>query len=180
MRRPVLLFALLCLGGCASLSENECRTASWEQIGYGDGSRGAARNREAAHVDACLEYGIAMDHEAWEAGYEQGLDLYCTPENALRIGIAGGEYKGVCPPESDFAFSSHWRAARVVFDQRQRVAALDSRRRTLEYALDEARTDEERRSIRIELARLDNELRAERDRLMYEESRLNQFSRGIR
>ena len=180
MRRSVLLLALVWLGACASLSENECRTASWERIGYDDGARGAARSRRGAHVDACLEYGIAMDQEAWEAGYEQGLDAYCTPENALRIGLAGGEYKGVCPPESDFAFSSHWRAARVVFDQRQRVSELDNRRRTLEYALEEARSDEERRSIRSELARLDYEQRVERDRLMYEESRLNQFSRGIR
>jgi hypothetical protein len=48
MRRPVLLFALFFPGGCASLSENECRTASREQIGYNDGVRGAARSREAA------------------------------------------------------------------------------------------------------------------------------------
>jgi hypothetical protein len=180
MRRSALLLGLLAIGGCASLSENECRTADWEQIGYGDGARGAARSRRGAHAEACAGYGIALDVQAWEAGYERGLDNYCTPLNALQVGLAGGDYNGVCPPESDFAFSSHWRAARGVHDQRQRVSELDGRRRSFEYALDEARTDEERRSIRVELSRLDDELRRERDRLLYEEARLNEFARGIR
>jgi len=44
MKHSLLLLVILALGGCASLSENECRTADWESIGYIDGVSDKAEN----------------------------------------------------------------------------------------------------------------------------------------
>ena len=175
----VLAAALSVLGGCASLSESDCRTGSWEDIGYRDGSRGAARERALDHAKACGEYGIEVDREAWDRGYRKGLDAYCTPENAVQVALGGGNYGGVCPPESDREFGTHWRAARVVYEQRQRVSTLDTRRRELEYAWRESDNERERYEIRVEMARVDEQLRYERERLFHEERRLDDFLRGL-
>lgn len=183
MRSRLLVLAplaLLALGGCASLSEGECLTANWEDIGYRDGVRGARRERAEAHAGACAEHGVSLDREAWQRGYETGLDVYCTPENAVQVGLGGGADPGVCPPESAVAFSTHWRAARVVHEARAEVAALESRRRELDYAWDRAESDQQRYNLRVELARVEERLRYARRTLYEEEARLDRFLTGIR
>jgi len=166
--RFLLVMPLLLLAGCASLSESDCRSASWEDIGYRDGAKGSGPDRAQDHASACVEYGVSVDREAWKTGYERGLDVYCTPENAVEIALSGGNYSGVCPPDSDAAFATHWRAARPVYEQRQKVAQLEQRRRELEYAYSASDNDRERYSIRTELARVGEAMRYERERLFYE------------
>ena len=175
---PALL-ALAC-AGCASLSETECRSANWKEIGYADGSKGARAKRADEHASACAQHGLSMDREAWAHGYERGLELYCTPENALQLGLHGGDYSGACPPVSELGFTSHWRAGRVVWEQRQRVAQLAERRRQLEYAYQNAEGDQQRYNVRVELARADEQLRYEERRLYEEEARLQEFLNGPR
>lgn len=179
-RRLLLLLPLLVLAGCASLSESDCRSANWDDIGYRDGTKGAGPDRVQDHASACVEYGISVDREAWNRGYERGLGVYCTPENAVQVALSGASYGGVCPPESDAEFATHWRAARPVYEQRQKVAQLEQRRRELEYAFSASDSERERYDIRTELARVDEAMRYERERLFFEESRLDRFLSGIR
>lgn len=178
-RRLLLLLPLLLLAGCASLSESDCRSANWDDIGYRDGVKGAGPDRAQDHASACVEYGISVDRDAWNRGYERGLGVYCTPENAVQVALSGGNYGGVCPPESDAEFATHWRAARPVYEQRQKVGQLEQRRRELEYAFSNADNDRQRYEIRTEFARVDEALRYERERLYFEESRLDRFLSGI-
>jgi Protein of unknown function (DUF2799) len=168
---PVLP-VVISLAGCASLSETECADADWEQIGYRDGAAGASARRIEAHRKACAEYGVDVDADTYSAGYDQGIDAYCTPVNAVRAGLSGGGYTGVCPGEAGRVFQQYYGAARAVYEQRQRVAALEQQRRVLRQALDDADTDQQRQDIAYELRRLDRVLFAEMDRLRYAESRL--------
>lgn len=93
----LLPWGALLLGGCASLSEGECRTADWESIGYQDGSRGYDASRLGAHSEACAEYGLKADHQEYETGRLRGLELFCTGYNGMRLGRSGYSYSGVCP-----------------------------------------------------------------------------------
>lgn len=174
MKRILRLVPLLALalGGCASLSESECADADWEQIGYRDGAGGASGQRIAAHAKACAEYGVTVDQDTWRAGYDRGIDSYCTPANAVREGLAGAMYSGVCPGETGVMFESYYRAGREVQEQRQRIEAIESRRRTLMDALDNADDENTRRTLLNELRYLDATLRSEFDRLRYLEYRL--------
>lgn len=167
---PLLLAATL--AGCASLSQTECAGADWEQIGYRDGAAGYSARRLEAHRQACAEYGIDIDADTWQAGYDQGIDAYCTPANAVRAGLSGGGYTGVCPGEAGRVFANYFGAARAVYEQRQRVASLEQQRRMLKQQLEDAETDQQRQDLRYELRRLDNVLFNEMDRLRYAESRL--------
>lgn len=181
MRAPVMLLAVASiLAGCASLSETECQARNWDDIGHEDGTEGRQPERIEDHTEACAEHGVTPDRDAWEGGYNRGLEVYCTPENAVDVGLSGGRYTGVCPPESDAEFASHWRVARAVYEQRQRIEELERRRRELEYLWDRADTEQERYNVRNEIARVDRQLLIEQDRLFLEQRRLDDFLRGVR
>jgi len=172
-----LVAAVLC--GCSSLSQTECQSADWKTIGYEDGARGARQARAEEHRKSCAKHGVAFEREDWEHGSARGLEIFCTPQNAVRIGLRGGENNGVCPPEAELEFGSHWRAGRVVWEQRQRLGQLENRRRELDYAYGSANSDQDRYAIRVELARVDEQLRYESARLRDEEARLAEFLRGL-
>jgi len=165
---PVLAAALL--GGCATMSENECRTADWRDVGYRDGKAGYPRSRMAEHADACKKVGVTVDPQAYDTGRVRGLNQYCTPENGLDQGLHGGSYRNVCPPNFEPGFLRNYRAGREVYDQRNLVDSLDSDRSRLETKLDKADSDDERKRIRNQLHELDYRLRTERDILYIKEN----------
>jgi len=167
---PLLLAASLV--GCASLSQTECAGGDWDQIGYRDGSSGYGEGRIEAHRKACAEYGIGVDGDTWRAGYERGIERYCTPANAVHVALAGESYNGVCPGPNGRVFEQYYGAGRVVYEQRQRVVALEQQRRALKEQIDKADTEEKRDALRYELRRLDRSLDLETERLRWSESRL--------
>lgn len=100
--KTLLLTLPVLLAGCSALSEDECRTLSWYNLGYQDGSQGKTRSVTRDYVAACSEFGLRVDEGEWLRGYEKGLELYCIPELAYQKGREGQEYRGVCPNDSGF------------------------------------------------------------------------------
>ena len=169
--RLLLVLGCVFLAGCATLDEDECRTADWAQIGHADGRAGHSRARLEAHREACAKLGIRPDAERYFAARERGLERYCTPENGWRVGRSGDSYEDVCPPELERAFLARYRAGREIHEARQRVDRLENERAELERRLDKAKSDEQRRELRDQLRRNDRRLSIERDSLMLLESR---------
>ncbi len=93
---PLVLVPLVLLGGCAGLSERDCRGGDWYNIGVRDGANGRAEEYVAEHSAACQTFGVEPDHDAWLEGRERGLERYCTVRNGYRIGEVGGSYNDVC------------------------------------------------------------------------------------
>lgn len=99
MRTAFLCAALLAgLSACTTLSEEECRTGDWFQIGVADGAEGRGTDRIEAHRRACARAGIAPDTEAWLRGRERGLRLYCVPQKAHAEGRRGRAIAEGCTP----------------------------------------------------------------------------------
>lgn len=96
MRILFVLAALALLSACATLSEDECRSGNWRDIGVADGADGREPDHLARHAKACADYGIAPDAAAWEEGRKAGLPLYCRPERAWREGADGRRLTSVC------------------------------------------------------------------------------------
>lgn len=156
-----LLLASACsLSGCASLSENECRGADWESIGYRDGSQGHNAGRLADHSAACAEYGIKTDRELYEQGRLRGLELFCTGSNALRLGRQGYSYSGVCPLSLEPQFSRGYELGRQLHDMdvhmqnlRTQIQAVQTELKREEPPLKEADRD----TLLYRLGRLERE-----------------------
>jgi hypothetical protein len=134
--RGTLVLALAGLiGGCETLSEDQCRTGDWNQIGYQDGSAGRARDVIAQHDKACAKVGIRPNANAWYAGYERGIPAYCTPQNGLEQGMRDASYQGVCPPHLEPAFMARYSAGREVYKARRVVEQIDRDVSSLEREL---------------------------------------------
>jgi hypothetical protein len=138
--RPVLfLLAAGVLGGCATLSEEECALSDWHTIGFEDGSRGYPADRLGDHRKACAKHGYVPDFEAYRAGREAGLAEYCQPSRGFAVGSAGGQYHGVCPGRLEPGFLDGYRAGVELYNLRANVASANNRLHARESELEETR-----------------------------------------
>jgi len=90
--------------GCSTLSEKQCKTAKWAELGERDAYDGYPRERLYDHHKACSEYSVAPQAAAYNEGWEKGVRLYCTPQRGFDVGKSGGSYRRICPPELEAAF----------------------------------------------------------------------------
>jgi hypothetical protein len=165
-----MALALLALGGCASMSKEECRSADWREVGYHDGVKGLARSRAEDHAQACAEASVAVDRKAYFEARERGIRQYCYPPNGMNVGRAGQGYNDVCPPDLEPAFLYQYQLGRAVYDAEQRVSRLDSDQHDLEERLRKADKDSDRAKLRDKLRDLDHDLRRARDELGWRQS----------
>lgn len=149
----VLLAALILLSGCATLSEGQCRTLSWEQLGRQDGRQGYPTSRLFEHQKACAEYGISIHRDDYFQGRDIGLLDYCTASNGYRQGREGARYHNVCPAKLEPEFLARYRDGEVVHDAANDLKRLEERIDRIEYQLDGDKLDTK------EHKRLNRELR---------------------
>lgn len=158
-------FGLLALlSGCATMSTEECKVARWGEVGLRDGLAGEPLSRLNSLSKDCAEAKVRVDTQAYLQGRDQGLLTYCRMDNAVRLGLDGKGYQGVCPAGIDGEFRRRYSVGREVFDARSQVRSLDSRRVDLERRLRDAKNDDDRRRLRNELSDNDYALRRARDR----------------
>lgn len=118
-----LLFLPLLLAGCASLSKDECLSADWRTIGYGDASEGFARTRISEHRQACAQYSVTPDLDAYNRGYEQGLRVYCTARKGYQQGVNGYTYRGICPAGLEEPFLEAYAFGKDIYAVRSGIKA---------------------------------------------------------
>ncbi len=117
---------VLNLVGCATLSKEDCLKGDWASVGQADGRQGYPVTRFQEHEKACVEYQVRPNFEAYQAGRNEGLREFCTPDNGYELGRQVKAYEDVCPAELKDAFLGQY------------GRGLDSALRTNEEQLDEA------------------------------------------
>ncbi len=130
------LAGALVLSGCASLSEEECHSADWHMIGYEDGAAGREAARLGEHREACSDYGITPDLQAYRRGRDEGLREYCQPRRAYQLGRGGQGYPHVCPPELQEGLQTAYRDGRSIYELASEVSGIE---RTLQRKQNELR-----------------------------------------
>lgn len=145
----------LALGGCATLSEEECKTADWGRLGYKDGAAGHPESRLAEHAEACGKINIRPMPDIWRAGWDRGVRAYCVPSVGWREGLAGRSYQGVCRGRGEEAFLTAYNTGTEIHRLESRISSNDADIRRLERELPKADNDKERRRIRDRLRDLD-------------------------
>ena len=183
------------LTSCATMSPEECRVADWRVVGQTDGLNGKPLSHLHDRAEDCGKVGVAINTQAYIAGRDLGLRNYCRLENAVPLGLSGGSYAGVCPPELDGFFQQRFQVARAVYDLRTDVRSLYDHTENLERRLrdlhhsedrrlkeagsDDQRKkvrqaiDDERHNIRFDLGETDRRLRRKRDELRSAEHTLS-------
>ncbi len=124
--KKLAIASLLSIGlaNCATMSKDDCLTADWERVGYQDGTRGHTASRVESHAKACSKHGISPDLDLYRKGRAEGLKEYCRPDNGFREGLAGRDYRGVCPEDMRDDFLYAWQDGQTVYKARRRVEKL--------------------------------------------------------
>ena len=103
--RLALALCAVALVACAETDETVrpppggCAGADWRAAGVRDGEAGRGPERLEGYRGVCGP-DAPPDAAAWEAGRLAGLQRYCTPENAYRLGQQGRLMAQVCPAET--------------------------------------------------------------------------------
>ena len=66
-----LLLASALLGGCAGMSDTECRSADWYQVGYRD-ARYKLQAQDEVYAQQCERYGVKVERERYAQGLREG------------------------------------------------------------------------------------------------------------
>lgn len=180
-RHLITLAGLLILAGCATLNEDECRTANWHDLGVRDGRAGEPASRIEAHRKACSDYGIHPREREYLDGRAEGLRDYCQLDNAFRSGLSGHSYQGVCPAAVDGLFRRYNEAAYEVYQSRKEIERIDGELTDKERRLrDKKLPDAERDRLRNDIRDLDRRLSRLRDDLRYKERDLDRLMEEAR
>lgn len=141
-----LALAVSAIGGCASMSSDECINGDWMTIGFEDGARGYTTERIGQHRKACAKHGVSPDFAAYRRGREQGLVEYCQPGRGFDIGSNGGSYSGVCSANLEGPFIDAYNTGRQLYVLQSNVnratASINSKERELERIDEEMRAKE--------------------------------------
>ena len=120
----ILLLASVCLAlsSCATMNEEQCKTANWFEIGRGDGSNGMPSSRISEHSKACAKHGVSASAVDYNKGYQEGVKSFCTPDNAYELGRSGKMSFASCPKDVETSFNKSWQKGRAEYDREVAVA----------------------------------------------------------
>jgi Protein of unknown function (DUF2799) len=174
MRLAVLLCALV--AGCATIPAEQCAKVNWYALGVEDGRKGYTADRITKHREACASVNVIPDEGAYLAGRTEGLREYCTPQNAFVEGLAGREYRSVCPLEVSGVFTRNHRAAYSVYKARNDLQSVENDIDNKEKELrKKKKSDRERKELRNDIRELDDKRQDLRDELYRLETELDRL-----
>jgi len=129
----ILSAAVIGLSGCASISEGECVSGSWSDIGYKDGVKGKARDKLGDYAKTCAKYGVQPNSAVYMTAFESGLVKYCTYEQGFELGENGSSYNQVCSGNNATGFSQGYDEGRAAYEiYREHKSLISSYDDTLE------------------------------------------------
>ncbi len=129
------------LTSCATMNKEECLSANWFEIGKKDSSQGRSTSRMLEHGEACQEYGVQPNAELYNKGHQEGLNIFCTPENGLQVGRRGAHYShGFCPSHLETGFLKKYSIGIKVHSYEMKLLSLNREISEKESLRDRAET----------------------------------------
>lgn len=151
--------AALALAGCESMSVSECKVVDWYRVGLTDGAQGESDRRIANYTEDCAKAGITPNAPLYRQGWNVGIVQFCTAANGWRAGIQGHSGKSsLCLGQAGYpAFSRYFEAGLQVHRTQELMRRNNDEANRLQARLDASKSDDERKSLREDLRRIDRE-----------------------
>lgn len=97
MKLFTLIISIVLLSSCAVMNTDECKIANWHDVGLKDASNGDDRLKLSKYIKACSKANVSPNQSEYNQGYQEGLKIYCTPQNMFDQGLYGGTDYSICP-----------------------------------------------------------------------------------
>lgn len=123
--RATVLCVSAVLAGCSAMSQKECQQADWSLMGEVDASQGRAFAAIDTYRKECAEHDIRPDSQAYQAGFERGLERFCSRSNGFYFGKRGGQYKGTCSNHHEQDFLAGYEPGFELFMIQDRITKLN-------------------------------------------------------
>lgn len=96
----ITLFAFS-VAACGTSSKQEyCNTTNWKDMGNKTGLKGQPADVVMKDQKSCAEVGVQIPLVEFKEGWEEGIQQYCSEENAVRLGRSGEKHMSEnCPIE---------------------------------------------------------------------------------
>lgn len=120
------ILLVLTLVGCASLSKQECLAADWKLIGFEDGSQGKPESTIGAHRKSCAKVNVTPDLAQYQLGHREGARKFCVKSTAYKLGVSGGAYYNVCPPDLEPTFLRAYQTGQELYNITRQISAIQS------------------------------------------------------
>lgn len=148
------------LSGCAAMDQDQCAVADWYEVGRTQGEQGRDSQSYKNYIEACSEFAIDVDTNAYQVGWEDGIDLYCARDNGFDEGVKGNAYSNTCPTSLHDGFFSAYQLGRAIRVESERISELQV---ALDKVMDRATrsgvTDEQLGVLRRERKHLKRDIR---------------------
>ena len=107
----ILIIGLLIasLSGCAThLSEEQCRSMNWHQMGFNDADQGHNSRDLSQYTSDCAKFNIAVNTTLYQKGWDAGARDYCQPNKGFDLGANGENYSHICPANLAAKYKHQW------------------------------------------------------------------------
>lgn len=114
----LLVFSLSFIFGCQSSKKINCSRVNWRLEGQKAATLGMKQTESLGKiVEQCKNKDRLVDESAFNAGYADGLRLFCKTETGLSMGTSGQIYSNTCPENSENAFLKGYINGRIIYLQ---------------------------------------------------------------
>jgi len=132
----ISILSLVSLVACSTFSKKECLNMNWAQQGHQTAMNGETEGMgQTFYQKTCTqEWGVPVNETAFSAGYKDGIEQFCTPENAMDFAMRGGTYRKICPKAQEEKFLPQFKTGQLVYLS-NRVQELESQVSSLKSEL---------------------------------------------
>ena len=99
----------LLIGCVPHLTQEQCQTINWYQMGLNDGMHGQFQRSLQREIKDCAKFKIEVKTNRYHKGWLAGARKFCRPGTAYQLGVDGQTYNPICPADLANRFERSWR-----------------------------------------------------------------------
>ncbi|MBC7714773.1 MAG: DUF2799 domain-containing protein [Rhizobacter sp.] len=155
-----LSFTLLSLASCSTISKKDC-DKDMKNFGIQQGRAGSPKKYTDELRNTCLSRNPNLDLEAYEKGFMQGWNEYCTPTKAFEMGKRSDNYISFCPADRESQFREKYLIGKHYFELKDVEADIVSKMNDIRPNINKSTTDyDDYTKLQQELDRVKREYQA--------------------
>lgn len=151
MKKICLGLLMFTMSGCFGKKSLNCSSIDWTRKGLDDGKLGFDEVKVLELKKKCEEQGVEASVVDYKEGWLLGIEIYCSPQNAFKLGREGQKAleKNNCPVEFKTNFAESFKLGKELKEINDLLEPLNVKAKNLKQEKSELekKINENRREI---------------------------------